>query len=530
MLLTNSKDWHGSLSIAGKNSAQKYKVLFQKAQNIQKNRTHCIFGKDLFTPDDSSNKYDDSNDDEIAMLIPSTNKDNKLISSKHIKPKLISPSQKHSNVDKLKYHNKHMKELKKKKIYDSPTCTKYNPNMNYIWAKSRSGPLWNTIRGRVHHISYDDKDFYLNHEDVSKTNMKVYIDMKKQTMRNGFPMDKDVRVRYEKKFKRNNYNNDNKENINNDNNTINNNYNNYNSTFNKTTSYSMKHFFKKPNNPNNNNNNNSETPSRNDIPEIKRIPSMSKIHPLSTKNLSNIISLSFPGKNIPDFSKTLSRDQLTKIEQRNVIDVPYRSPDIAKIKDRSVMMVQYDKTNYYNKQPTYKPEAPIDYNVDKVYNKINNNKQPSTPNFSLMISRPEYGVDPLPSFMKKIYTRASSFTTTDKTLMMNSFAMSEYLGHYSSFFPKRSYNKNINLALLNSDKVDIGLIENKSEFNKLANFVTKTTFYNKKDIGDMIKENNVYKFDNVTFKHVKYGRKIREDNKESNIKKYLKRKYKNEKM
>jgi hypothetical protein len=209
---------------------------------------------------------------------------------------------------------------------------------------------------------------------------------------------------------------------------------------------------------------------------------MPKIHPLSTKNQTNIISLSFPGKNIPDFSKTLSRDQLIKIEQRNVIDVPYRSPDITKIKDRSVMMVQYDKTNYYNKQPTYKPEAPIDYNVDKVYNKINNNKQPSTPNFSLMISRPEYGVDPLPSFMKKIYTRASSFTTTDKTLMMNSFAMSEYLGHYSSFFPKRSYNKNINLALLNSDKVDIGLIENKSEFNKLANFVTKTTFYNKKDM------------------------------------------------
>ena len=187
-------------------------------------------------------------------------------------------------------------------------------------------------------------------------------------------------------------------------------------------------------------------------------------------------------------------------------------------------MVLYNRNRFHHhkipqskKQPS--PEAPLSYNIDNVYTKINNNKTPSVPNFANMTARPEDNGDPLPSFMKGIYTRASSFTTTDKTLQMNNFAGGNYLGQFSSFFPKRSFNKHINLSLLNSNKIDLKLIGNSIEFRKLQNFVNKLSRLNKQEVRDLIKENNYYKFDNVSLKHVEHRGKMLK--KESFLKEFL---------
>ena len=486
----DNKEWPTHFSIAGKNAANKYNAISRNINNNQRNDLDQRQGyaiKDFFTPDDSlinNNKYSDTDEEtNLTALSPMNSKQkhlaqtSKSLQTKNKNQKIFPQLKKNLfGDDKLKYHNKHMKELKQRmKKHEEPSCTKYNPNMKCIWAKPNTGPQWKTICGRLYHTSYDDKDFYIQHEDISKTNKHIYIDMTKQTMRQGFPYHQDVRVKSEKKFILNEPTFDSK---------------------NKTLI-----------NINNN------------VLTTKRRASITTVfsRSLSTQNIFTS-PISSPVKTekhilIPDFAKTISRDKLNKIERKNIIDVPFRSPDVNKIKSRPIMMVLYNRNRFHHhkipqskKQPS--PEAPISYNIEDVYTKINNHKNSSVPNFANMTARPEDNGDPLPSFMKGIYTRASSFATTDKTLQMNNFAGGNYLGQFSSFFPKRSFNKHINLALLNSNKIDLKSVGNGIEFRKLQNFVNKLSRMNKKEVRDLIKENNYYKFDNVSLKHVEHRGKM----------------------
>ena len=414
-------EWPKHFSIADKNAVIKYNILSRNINIIQPNDLSQRPGyanKDFFSPDDSAvnnNKYSDSDDEKnLSALSPINVKQKPLTKkskplktnnkNKNQNQKIIAQlKQNISSEDKLKFHNKHMKELKQRvKKYEEPSCTKYNPNMKCIWAKPNYGPQWKTICGRLYHTSYDDKDFYIKHEDISKTNKHIYIDMSKQTMRQGFPYHQDVRVKSEKKFMLNEHSVDN---------------------INKTLT---------------NTNSNVLTTKHKASITTAFSPSLSTQN-IFTSPLSSPVTTE-KHLLIPDFAKTISRDKLNKIERKNIIDVPFRSPDVNKIKSRPIMMVLYNRNRFHhnkkpqsNKQPS--PEAPLSYNVNNVYTKINNNKTSSVPNFANMTARPEDNGDPLPSFMKGIYTRASSFTTTNKTLQMNNFAGGNYMGQFSSFFP-----------------------------------------------------------------------------------------------
>ena len=149
------------------------------------------------------------------------------------------------------------------------------------------------------------------------------------------------------------------------------------------------------------------------------------------------------------------------------------------------MMVFYDKRERPKKKDFKGVDPSLYFNIDKVFEKYNNHKHSTVPIFKKMISRPMNDKDPLPSYMKKIYTRASGYSTTDKTLKMNNFSNGKYMTGYTSFFPKRSFNANINYALLNSDKIDVGLVENKSEFGKLGTYLSRTMRFYQKDIEEI---------------------------------------------
>ena len=71
-------------------------------------------------------------------------------------------------------------------------------------------------------------------------------------------------------------------------------------------------------------------------------------------------------------------------------------------------------------------------------------------NFDMMTSRPNKA-GPLPSFMQKMYTRESAYCMTEKSLKENNFSNAKFMSATTSFFPKRSYNKIINLNLLNGE-------------------------------------------------------------------------------
>ena len=109
--------------------------------------------------------------------------------------------------------------------------------------------------------------------------------------------------------------------------------------------------------------------------------------------------------------------------------------------------------NYNNSQ--IKNIAGIDYTIkydpDKYISKYNNHISFQGPNFDCMLSRfYSKGKNALPSYMNNIYDRGSINRVTEKTLKMNKFKEGKIPLATSSFIPKKSFNKIININLINS--------------------------------------------------------------------------------
>ena len=92
----------------------------------------------------------------------------------------------------------------------------------------------------------------------------------------------------------------------------------------------------------------------------------------------------------------------------------------------------------------------LDYDPDKVIEKYNNHQSPKVPNFKNMTSRPNKKGSPLPSFLQNVHDRSGSYLTTDLSLKLNNYSESKYIPASNSFFPKKSYNKIVNVKLANS--------------------------------------------------------------------------------
>ena len=104
------------------------------------------------------------------------------------------------------------------------------------------------------------------------------------------------------------------------------------------------------------------------------------------------------------------------------------------------------------------------YDPDKVLHKINNYKKPVTPDFSRMISRPNDDGH-LPLYMKKVFTRQAAGLCSENSLKMNNYSDSKFLNSTTCFFPKKSFNKIINLNILTSRKFkdNLGFNENRQD-------------------------------------------------------------------
>ena len=183
---------------------------------------------------------------------------------------------------------------------------------------------------------------------------------------------------------------------------------------------------------------------------------------------------------------------------------PLFNPSYKLIEPRSLTMVSYSKKKK-NKSTPKKFEGidpQIFYDVNKVINKVNNHKEVNAPNFNIMAGR-NWDTGPLPSFMVKLCDRKSLETINDKGLKMNNYANIDFQKNYSTFQPKKSFNKLINYTMFKSDKE---IVEeqikkiNKEIFgdNKLKRIIdnyTRDEYNNKEYSGTMI--------DGITFKTIK---------------------------
>ena len=505
MFENQAKGWHGNFSTVGRNSVAKYHLILYKDLILQGR-----FKKKNIEPIFTRNKVKSKTQKKIDIFqeSPIKTKIAKMKENSLNKKKICEPYNNKQIPDKYKYHQHHHKELynynmiiKKSKKY-THSSGNYNPKLDYIWKKTITGPTWDIISGREkkviklkdddlikdkkkeknhnqNKINETDKNISNNNLTIesiknnsSKTNKKNDINrnkrknhsynsqkifgvsMIKQTKRGVLPIFYDLRIRYDKPFKK-------KEN---------------------------------------------KKIAKAKINKNKLLNLL--LHKKKTKEKKDS-KIKTPKKKINnclDFSKSISREQYENLFKEKEL-VPFSIQNYTQIEPRCLTMVSYtqkrSKRNMQNKLKGI--DNTIFYNPDKIINKVNNHKEVSVPNFKIMVSRPD-DKSPLPSYMINKFDRASLETITQKGLKMNGYTNVGFKTYSSSFYPKKSFNWIINYNLLNSDKfvnsnLD-GLLEklNKNrKFKKLFQLCPLETSHNF--------ENNSPKFDAITFRTINNERK-----------------------
>ena len=202
----------------------------------------------------------------------------------------------------------------------------------------------------------------------------------------------------------------------------------------------------------------------------------------------------------PDFNKTMTREQYYNLADKGLV-IPFSLPNFKQVRERPLTMVVYERPIYkkYTKKEI-KGITPDMYNdIYKHLESINNHKRCKTPNFSKMTNYKKNDKNPLPIYMRGMTSRGACDTMNEKNLKMNNFAEGKFLSNYTSFWPKKSFNKIVNLNLLNSK----AFLENVLNKEGISHFLKNTLKFYRKNYKSLLKESLLNKFDNVTYKTIK---------------------------
>ena len=389
------------------------------------------------------------------------------------------------NISKKMSHKSYFKKKEETKDKSQPSCTKYNPKYDIIFRRSASSPSFKTMLGRKSSNKIDETDFYLKQNLIGDTMAgKTFIDFSKQIRKKSiFDIEGEKSMNKSTKHKsviiinkEHYFNNKNQSSLN----------------INKSNSKNTK---SKNTINQNNNNNNSEilnTNNSNDSFDLFRHIYISKIK--KKKNKNKIIMDKGKKKESSiksvDFNQMISREDLEKLQSKQISICPYLFPNYSLVRDRPIMMVLYEKKDIKpNKSRSdYAINSYNVSNIDKSMNKLH------TPNFKLMNSRPCDENDPYPSFMKGVYNKNNCFQVSSESLKAVNSSNSKMLMPLSTLWRNNSFNKYTNLKMIKAHKnlIDYFLNNDKLELDiktkKLMNFYKQ----NYKDfIGGKNKLNNL---------------------------------------
>ena len=518
-------------SLIGKISFQKYPILLLKdkiVNGVQKK----FKTKDIFTPDEpkTNNKIDEYFTLFSKYQLTAKNYKN---SNKKKKSKVELVCKLMKNNPKLVYHNRHLYSENKKKEFTLEIDTfSYAPKYNYIRPRLLSGPCWKNPKDKKRKkVIKDNRNYYISQKDLN---------MNKTTQRGDFI---DIKLRSEKNLDNRKIENNNKykyKNIplfirpstqNKKNHikipTTTRNKKNYNEKLNDKFSKTDNNFYIKSKNKKiffeeeeknkfhkrNINISIYNNSSNRKINKDRFINSITKRQKSSIKN------------NAPDFSKILSRDQVEKVKGHKSYEIPLIVPNYSLVRERSLTMTIYKK--YAKIIKNHKPKAKdlegVDYAIkfdpDKYITKCNNHINLKGPNFNNMLSRfYSEKQNTLPSYMSNIYDRGSMNRITEKALKMNKFKEGKMTSAISSFIPKKSFNKIININMINShnfkENINDDFITERKEI--LKNDIERK---NKEDEIEYLKDlGTLTQFENFTYKTIPYEKKSWHDSSYENSK------------
>jgi len=494
MFENDTKGWYGSYSTAGRESAEKYHIVIHKKEILQ-NEHKKLKIRDLFTPDEPEEiqTLDDQFDIYKSYSSDKDNQKTQFLHSNNIsKPK----KKKKIKNDKFTYHNKHINDEKRKKKPSGPISTSYFPRYEYIWPKLITGPSWNNLKGRNDKKKEIDKKNFFNEDITFLPTSKCLVNMNKTTQRGDITVCNNVRIRNDKRFNlTERFDNKKRK---------------------KIQNLKLSHNKNKSLNEINNQKTLSQNKTNSNLHTINKTNSnnniIDKSNTINNETISKRNNSTFYSRkeiSVPDFQKTLSREQREKVKALRIINTHFISPDYSQVRERIITMTKYNKPKKYI--PRIKKmegfDSGITFDIDSIYNKIDNHTEIKTPNFKLMTSRIDKKNSKLPTYMQNIFDRKSIDVITEKSLQLNNYSQGKFMSPSTSFFPKRSYNNIINLNLLNYENLTGRNIKDDVLESQKEQLKSSINFYNK-NYEELIKEGGLNKFDNITYKTIHQRRKI----------------------
>ena len=266
--------------------------------------------------------------------------------------------------------------------------------------------------------------------------------------------------------------------------------------------------------------------SRDNIKSKNKIYKMFSIPSQTTKNLikenpeltndksdKNIKNKKLNKKNHSiDFKKIISREDVERMKEPKYFKIPFITPNYSLVENKLITTLPYDIPKY-NKNTENQPreihgyDYKLNYSPDKYITKFNNHISPKTPNFSLMFhregnqSKKSKKIN-LPFYMKDIHDRQSIERMTETSLKQNKYCEGKISLASSSFLPKKSFNRIININYINSknfkDKLNDDYIEEKKEYLK-----QNTQRQNKQNTIEELKNFGLLnRFENFTYKAI----------------------------
>ena len=462
----NRKFSEKNYSLIGKISIQKFPIILQKDKIMKGDIKKCKI-KDLFYPDQPKEEIKYIEDYNTFTNFKLSLPDKNAKGNYKLKYKVDYSFKDMKENTKFFYHNKHLELVDKlKKILITTDNFTYAPKYDLVKPRLLTGPNWEYMsEKKKEKIVYDKRDYYITHEDaLNNPNIRCLVNMKKTTQREEFVKQKDIKFKNDRKFvsrfKTKKYKNKNK--------------NKFNIPFtsrngiSKNKIYKLYELYSK---------------TANTIINDKNQKNCSKDHQ-SSSNEKHVKTkkdkILKKANHSINFKKLISREDAEKVKQPKFFKIPFITPNYSLVEDRLITTISYTKPkykSYYN--PNLKEIEGYDYKLkyspDKYITKFNNHINPKSPNFSLMLHRKgiwsrNTNKNPLPFYMRDIYDRNSCQTMTEKSLEQNKFKEGKISSASSTFFPKKSFNRVININLMKSktfkEKLDDDYIEEQKEFLK----------------------------------------------------------------
>ena len=472
-------------SLTGKISIEKYPIIHQKDKILKgETKTHKI--KDLFYPDQPKEEVKSIEDyntyNNFIQSAPNNNKNGK---GKYKNKIQLQFDDIDSNV-KFFYHNKHLDLINKlKKLTIKTYNCNYAPKYDFVKPRLSDGGHWEYFSGRKEEkLIYDYRDYYITHEDaLNNPNIKCLVNMNKTTQREEFIKQKNIKLKHEKKF---------------------------------ISKFMLKKLKKNKNK---------------DINKIsltsRDLNSKDKIY----KSYKNIQNKKLNKKNHSvDFKKIISREDVERMKDPKYFKIPFITPNYSLVENKLITTIPYDIPKH-NKNIETQPRViqgydfKLNYSPDKYITKFNNHISPKTPNFSLMFHREgnwskhskNSKKNNLPFYMRDIYDRQSIERMTETSLKQNNYCKRKMPLASSSFLPKKSFNRIININYINSknfkDKLNDDYIEEKKEYLK-----QNTQRQNKQNTIEELKNLGLLnRFENFTYKAIDKRKNIPKNKSMENI-------------